>query len=318
MAEDEFAIIRRYFEGIGKPRDTTRLGIGDDAAVVELPPGMQQVMSMDTLIGGVHFPTQTAPRDIAHKALAVNLSDLAAMAATPAWFLLSLSIPEADDGWLQDFSAGLCETAIKHDIELVGGDTCRGQLSITIQVTGLVPNEAWVGRAGARPGDLVVVSGQLGNAGLGLAHLQGRVRLPEEHRDTCLQALNRPRPRLDLVGFLREFATAAIDISDGLRGDLAHLLDASDCGAEIERAALPMNPWARREQLHDYALAAGDDYEICCTVPGRYQSEIDDWNRHNPEHGLTVIGEIVGSGFRLRTDDDWIDLRDSGGFRHFH
>ncbi len=317
MAQDEFAIIQHYFQDIGKPSPNTRLAIGDDAAVVEVPAGMQQVVCLDTLISGVHFPVDTSPADIACKALAVNLSDIAAMAANPDWFLLSLTLPEFDSDWLDQFARGLRQTAEQYALQLIGGDTCRGNLSITIQIAGLVPAGKYVSRSGAQPGDLVLVSGQLGNAGLGLAHRQGHLELPATLASRCLQALNRPQPRLDLVDFLRDFASAAIDISDGLQGDLAHLLKASHCGARIERAALPVDPWVKQQDLYRYALAAGDDYEICCTVPQKHRGDIDNWNRKHPERVLTIIGELVDSGFELRVADDWIDLQDKGGFRHF-
>jgi thiamine-monophosphate kinase len=317
MAQDEFAIIRQYFRDVGPVCADTRLGIGDDAAVVEVPAGMQLVVCMDTLISGVHFPAQTAAADIAAKALAVNLSDLAAMAATPSWFLLSASLPEFDADWLRQFAEGLRQSAEHYGVQLIGGDTCRGYLSITIQVAGLVPADGYVTRAGARAGDLVLVSGQLGNAGLGLAHLQGRLELPGDLASRCLQALNRPQPRLDLVDFLRDFASAAIDISDGLQGDLGHVLKASGCGARIEQAALPVDPWIEQHDLYHYALAAGDDYQICCTLAPRHRGEVDNWNRRHPERSLTIIGEMVDSGFLLRAGDEWVDLGNHGGYRHF-
>ena len=178
MPGDEFSLIDKYFSAIGPRNAETRLGIGDDAAVCTVPEGHQIVTSMDTLIEGVHFLPGTAPADIAHKALAVNLSDLAAMAADPAWFVLSLTMPEIDDKWLVEFAEGLGKVAEQYQIELIGGDTCRGSLSITIQVTGLVPLNTYMTRVGAKPGDSIVVSGMLGNAALGLADLQGRVKLP--------------------------------------------------------------------------------------------------------------------------------------------
>ena len=317
MAQDEFAIIQQYFTDIGKPGDNTVLAIGDDAAVVEVPPGFQQAVSIDTLIEGTHFTLDTSPEDIAHKALAVNLSDLAAMAATPSWFLLSISLPEVDAQWMQRFASGLKRTAERFSIQLIGGDTCRGNLSISIQIAGLVPSGQYVSRAGASPGDLVLVSGQLGNAGLGLASRQGRVELPEALRLRCVQALDRPQPRLELVDFLRNFASAAIDISDGLQGDLAHILEASHCGATIVRASLPVDPWIEQQDLYHYALAAGDDYEICCTVRPQYRAEIDAWNRQHADCSLTVIGEITGPGYFLKVGDDKIDLASMGGYRHF-
>jgi thiamine-monophosphate kinase len=317
MAQDEFAIIRQYLHDVGPVCADTRLGIGDDAAVVEVPPGKQLVVCMDTLISGVHFPTETAAADIAVKALAVNLSDLAAMAATPSWFLLSVSLPQFDADWLRHFADGLRQSAECYGVQLIGGDTCRGDLSITIQIAGLVPAGGYVSRAGASVGDLVLVSGQLGNAGLGLAHLQGSLELPEELASRCLQALNRPQPRLDLVDFLREFASAAIDISDGLQGDLGHILKASGCGARLEQTALPVDPWIVQHDLYHHALAAGDDYQICCTLAPRHRGEVENWNRQYPERSLTIIGELVESSFLLRVGDAWTDLGDRGGFRHF-
>jgi len=204
----EFEIIARYFSGLGKQSPLTRLGVGDDAAVVEVPAGQQLVVCLDNLVAGVHFPSQTRPADIGWKALAVNLSDLAAMAASPEWFQLSLTLPEVEDDWLAEFAGGLREAAERFSVQLVGGDTCRGQLAICIQAAGLVPVGDYVTRAGARPGDIIAVSGELGNAGLGLADLEGEIALPAATREKCRLALNRPQPRVDLVPFLRRHATA--------------------------------------------------------------------------------------------------------------
>ena len=196
MASDEFSIIARYFSDIGKGSHPITLGIGDDAAVVDIPADRQLALSIDTLIAGVHFPTETHPADIAYKALAVNLSDLAAMAADPAWFLLSITLPQIDEQWLQQFSAGLREAATQFGLPLIGGDTCRGQLAITIQIAGTTPKDQFVTRAGARTGDLILVSGELGNAALGLAQMRGEFDLPPALQRKCEQALRRPRPRL--------------------------------------------------------------------------------------------------------------------------
>jgi thiamine-monophosphate kinase len=317
MAQDEFAIIDRYFSSIGKPARDTVLGIGDDAAVVTVEAGHQLVLSMDTLVGGVHFPTDTSPTDIAYKALAVNLSDLAAMAARPAWFLLSLTLPNFDSNWLSQFANGLRQTADLFELQLIGGDTCRGELSITIQIAGLVPSDSYVTRQHASPGDLILVSGELGNAALGLAQRQGRIELPPELKSKSLLALNRPRPRLELAPFLREFASAAIDISDGLQGDLGHVLQASDCGARISQVAIPVDPWIEQQDAYHYALAAGDDYEICCCVPIRHRAEIESWNQLHPDCRLTAIGEITESGYLLRVGEQLIDLSRARGYQHF-
>ena len=184
MAQDEFAIIRQYFSAIGEPGADIVLGVGDDAAVIEVPAGFQQVVSLDTLIADVHFPADTNPADVAYKALAVNVSDIAAMAATPSWFLLSISLPRVDTTWLEQFSEGLKQAAEQFGLALIGGDTCRGALSISLQIAGLVPAGEFVSRGGAKPGDLVLVSGTLGNAALGLAFRQGRIDLPQELRRT--------------------------------------------------------------------------------------------------------------------------------------
>ena len=317
MAGDEFAIIKRHFGDIGQARPDTVLGIGDDAAVVEPRPGYQQVLSLDTLIAGVHFPADTAPADIGYKALAVNLSDLAAMAAEPAWFLLSLTLPDADEAWLEGFATGLADCAADRELQLIGGDTCSGELSVSIQIIGQVPNDRFVGRSDAKSGDRVVVSGRLGDAGLGLAHLQGRIALPSSIADDCIAALNRPRPRLELTPLLRDCASAAIDISDGLQGDLGHILSCSGCGAVIDRAALPVRDFIREQGCYDFALGAGDDYELCFTLPERHLPQIDEWNRQWPHCPLTIIGEITPADFILRSGDDTIDLRNSSGFRHF-
>ena len=317
MAHDEFAIIERYFSDIGDPAGNAVLGVGDDAAVVDVAPGHQLVVSIDTLLGGIHFPVDTSPADIAYKALAVNLSDLAAMAASPAWFLLSLTLPENDSNWLSQFSIGLRQTADQFKLRLIGGDTCRGELSITIQIAGLVPSDRFVTRRQAMAGDLILVSGELGNAGLGLAQKQGEIDLPVDLQSRCLLALDRPQPRLELIPFLREFASAAIDISDGLQGDLAHVLQSSGCGARISRDAIPVNAWIEQQQAYHYALGAGDDYEICCCVPARYRDEIENWNLEHPECRLTEIGEVTESGYVLEEGERLIDLTDLQGYRHF-
>ncbi len=314
---NEFAIIEQYFTRIGEPADGTILGIGDDAAVVEVPVGQQLVVSMDTLIEGTHFPQNTSPVDIAYKSLAVNLSDLAAMGASPAWFLLSLSLEDNDPEWLSQFADSLNQTASTFGLQLIGGDTCHGKLAISIQIAGHVPRGQYVERRGAAVGDIILVSGELGNAALGLAHNNGKVELNTALQAKCGLALNRPRPRLELTPFLREFASSAIDISDGLVGDLKHILDASDCGASLTRAALPVDAWIEQHDAYEYALDAGDDYEICCTLPARFRGEVDNWNRAHPQCRLTPVGEITQSGYHLRDAERLIDLSRRQGFRHF-
>lgn len=317
MPQAEFSIIENYFANLGSSEQGTILSQGDDAAVLEVPQGKQAVMSVDTLIAGVHFPLETNSSDIAHKALAVNLSDLAAMGATPAWFLLSLTIPNTDQNWLESFSRSLGEIAEQYRIELVGGDTCHGPLSITIQVTGLVDKDNYITRSGAKVGDLILVSGQLGNAALGLAHLQNRIKLDESLILPCIQAINRPVPRLCLTEFLRDYASAAIDISDGLVGDLKHILDKSKVGATIRKNDLPVSEWIKNSNAYEYALTGGDDYELCITMPPKYRDQVVLWNRDNPDCQLQEIGAITETGYLLDAETESIDLSHSTGYQHF-
>lgn len=317
MPQAEFTIIEKYFADIGASEWAAKLSQGDDAAILEIPDGKQVVMSVDTLIAGVHFPLETSPADIAHKALAVNLSDLAAMGATPAWFLLSLTIPDTNESWLDSFSEGLKKIADQYRIELVGGDTCHGPLSITIQVTGLVDKGKYITRSGAKPGDLILVSGQIGNAALGLAHLQNRIKLNGKHKSLCVEAINGPIPRLRLTGFLQNYATAAIDISDGLVGDLRHILDKSRVGALIRQGDLPVSGWIKDNSAYEYALTGGDDYELCLTISPEYKDQVLHWNRNNPDCQLQEIGQITESGYYLETENETIDLTHSKGYQHF-
>jgi len=317
LSLNEFSLIKRYFVDIGDTRITTKLSQGDDAAVIEVPAGMQAVMSMDTLINGVHFPLNTSAADIAYKSLAVNLSDLAAMAATPAWFMLSLSLPDNNESWLHEFSSSLKEVAETFQLELVGGDTCRGPLSITIQITGLVPKNRYVTRSGAKPGDKILVSGLLGGAALGLAHAQKRLKLPKSIAGVCLGALNRPCPRIELIEFLSRYASAAIDLSDGLIGDLAHILKLSDVGAIVNQASLPVPDWIVENNAYQYALSGGDDYEICLTLPRHHWPRVAQWNQQNPDCRLSEIGEISESGYTLIQAKQTTDLYDWQGYQHF-
>lgn len=274
-------------------------------------------MSMDTLIADIHFPAQTDAADVATKALAVNLSDLAAMAAKPAWFMLSLSLPEYDESWLRAFSDSMKRNAEKYKVQLIGGDTCRGPLSVTLQITGLVEAGRQVTRDGAQIGDKILVSGTLGNAALGLAQLQQRIELPGRIRDQCLQALNQPVPRLELVDFLDRHASAAIDLSDGLAGDLAHILQRSGVGALIQKDKLPVSEWIVENEAFDFALNGGDDYEICLTLPSQYWPAVVQWNFEHPQCSLTEIGEITNSDYTLMDGSKAIDMSNWQGYRHF-
>jgi len=296
MPLSEFAIIKQYFTGIFPKRTEVLLDIGDDAALCRVPEGMQLAISVDTLIEGVHFPLITKPEDIGYKALAVNLSDLAAMGAVPAWMTLALTCPQVDEIWLMKFSQGLLELAEQFQVSLIGGDTTRGPLSITIQIMGFVPANSALQRRGAKPGDAIYVTGTLGDAGLGLRALQKYVTLPMVAKHTVEARLNRPTPRVQAGLSLRGIASSAIDISDGLIADLGHILTMNNVGAILYLNDLPLSTVLRehvpRETAWNLALSAGDDYELCFTVPPAREAALQ---TALPVGSYTQIGTITAT-----------------------
>jgi thiamine-monophosphate kinase len=299
-------------------RPDVLLGIGDDAALLQPPPGHELVLCTDTLVAGVHFPEDTAAADIGWKALAVNLSDLAAMAAEPAWFTLALSLPQAGAHWLEGFADGLFELAEQAGIALVGGDTTRGPLTITVTAAGLVPAGQALRRAGARPGDEVWVTGTLGDAAGALAQWQAREPASAKLR----YRLDRPEPRLAAGRALRGLASACIDISDGLLADLGHVLAASGCGARLDLGRLPTSqPLARHfgePRRWELQLTGGDDYELCFTAPPGRALAIEQ-ALAAAGAGATVIGQLhAGEGIELRTPEGeaWQPPA-RAGWRHF-
>jgi thiamine-monophosphate kinase len=317
MPLGEFELIRRFFAESALTRSDTPLGIGDDAALMRCAPGMELAVTVDTLVAGVHFLPEVDPVSLGHKALAVNLSDLAAMGAEPAWYTLALTLPAPDAAWLQGFADGLLGLARRHRVELVGGDTTRGPLSITIQAMGQVPVGQALKRSGASPGDLIYVSGPLGGAGLGLKQRLGQV---DRDEPKALAALERPEPRVELGRALRQLATACIDISDGLAADLGHLLTASGAGATLIYEDLPLLPPVRdyMAATGDLALplSAGDDYELCFTVPPDRRLDTD---RLLADLGLTggAIGRIeTEQGLRILRHGEPLHLNHPG-YRHF-
>jgi thiamine-monophosphate kinase len=301
---DEFGLIARYFAAGFPARRDVRLGVGDDAALCLPPPGMELAIAIDTLVAGVHFPLSTAPADIGYKALAVNLSDLAAMAAEPAWFTLALTCPQADPAWLAEFSHGLRQAAELGGVALIGGDTTRGPLSVTVQITGFAPPGQALRRNGARPGDGIYVTGTLGDAGLALRGvLAGTPVAPE-----LLQRLNRPTPRIQEALALRGIATSAIDISDGLLADLGHILEASGVGANVRLAQIPLSPVMREAGAWELALSAGDDYELCFTAPDHAALPAN----------CTRIGVIdAAAGLRCFTASGGLWQPETAGYQHF-
>ena len=265
----EFDLIKEYFTWDNPPTHVIK-SVGDDAAILEIPSHQQLVTSIDTFISGVHFPENTPVEAIGHKALAVNLSDLAAMGATPRWFTLALTLPDINPSWLTEFSQGLKALAQEYNCFLVGGDTTRGSLSITIQVMGVVDKGKALMRSGAKVGDGVYVTGTLGDAAIGLKTIQTDFSMPKEHRDYCQKCLNKPTPRLRDSEIIRQFASSCIDISDGFLQDLGHILKASDVGAQITLANLPLSTALKalpRKIAINATLSGGDDYELLFTIP---------------------------------------------------
>jgi len=267
----ESVLIERFFRACGAQRSDVTLGIGDDAALLRFGAGNDLVAKTDTLVEGVHFPHGSPPASIGHRALAVNLSDIAAMGARPAWALLALTLPRAEEGWLAEFAAGLGALAREHRVALVGGDTTHGPLTITVQLLGSVPAGAALRRGGAHAGDVLFVSGNPGDAAAGLALEQGRLTAPDGARDYLRERFLLPTPRVALGERLRTFASACIDVSDGLLGDAGKLAKASALGAELTFEELPVSEalcaTLGEEGARLLALSGGDDYELCFAVP---------------------------------------------------
>ncbi len=271
----EFDLIARHFT---RATPGAVLGVGDDCALLAPTPGMQLAVTSDMLLEGRHFMKQDSPAGLGHKSLAVNLSDLAAMGATPRWATLSIALPAADDAWLAAFARGFFRVAEQFGIELVGGDTTRGPLTFSITAIGELPPGQALRRDGARVGDDVWVSGTIGSAALALAYRQGRLFMEQIDAARVLPALYLPTPRVPLGIALRGIASAAIDISDGFAADLGHILERSQVGAVIEFPALPLPPVAQA-YLHepvarDCVLAGGDDYELCFTAPAAQRDAV--------------------------------------------
>jgi thiamine-monophosphate kinase len=294
----EFDLIDRYFRDAAARRDDVILGVGDDGALLRPRPGFDLVMVTDTLVEGTHFKSGASPRSIGHRALAVNLSDLAAMGAKPAWALLALTLPSTEESWIKEFAAGFLALAKAHDVTLVGGDTTRGPLSITVQAVGYVPKGQALKRSGAKVGDVVLVSGTLGDAAAGL----------HDSNDYLRERFDFPTPRVALGQSLLGIATAAMDVSDGLLADIGKLSVASGVGAALELECLPLSTALIETRGLDaarrLALTGGDDYELLFTLPPerwqQWQLGSTTPSRGLSACGITAIGRIeAGSGVRL-------------------
>jgi len=310
----EFSLIEKYFTWANPPSDVA-VAVGDDAAVLNIPKHTQLVTSVDTFIAGVHFPENTPPEAIGHKALAVNLSDLAAMGATPKWFTLALTMPEIDDAWLGDFSLGLKKIADQFDCFLIGGDTTRGNLSITIQVMGVIEQGKALLRSGAKAGDRLYLTGTIGDAAVGLATLLDNFSLAAEDKHYCQKRLNYPSPRLAQSQIIKRYATACMDVSDGLSQDLSHIINASNVGASIDFSKLPLSPSLQSLNHQDavnYALTGGDDYELLFTIP----ADKEDAFLKEMKQKVTCVG-IINDDFGNIRDQDQNQLSGTG-YNHFN
>jgi thiamine-monophosphate kinase len=317
---DEFELIERYFAKVGPSRADVALGVGDDAALLTVPPGHELVACADTLVDGRHFPRGSRAEDVGWRALAVNLSDLAAMGATPAWATLALTLPAADEDWLEGFATGFAALANAHQVALVGGDTTSGPLSITVQALGFVPAGAALRRSGARPGDLVYVTGWPGDAAAGLALIEGRLDGQGASRSVLERKFRRPEPRVAFGLRLRGVASACIDVSDGLAGDLGRLAAASGVGATVRAAELPLSralhALAGETQAREFALGGGDDYELLFTAPPAARQALAAAAASAGAPACHCIGEIV-AGRGLRVLGERGELPVPRGWNHF-
>ncbi|EFR1911550.1 thiamine-phosphate kinase [Salmonella enterica] len=280
MACGEFSLIARYFDRVRSSRLDVETGIGDDCALLNIPEKQTLAISTDTLVAGNHFLPDIDPADLAYKALAVNLSDLAAMGADPAWLTLALTLPEVDEPWLEAFSDSLFELLNYYDMQLIGGDTTRGPLSMTLSIHGYIPAGRALKRSGAKPGDWIYITGTPGDSAAGLAVLQNRLLVAEEtDARYFIKRHLRPTPRILHGQALRDIASAAIDLSDGLISDLGHIVKASGCGARVDVDALPKSDAMMRHvdagQAQRWALSGGEDYELCFTVPELNRGALD-------------------------------------------
>jgi len=317
---NEFSLIQKYFKQLTTQRDDVELGIGDDCALLKPANDQTIAVSIDTLVEGVHFFDDISAENLAYKSLAVGLSDLAAMGAKPAWFTLALTLPEVNEMWLEQFSKGLAMLANEYHIQLVGGDTTKGPLTISIQVHGFVKPEQALRRSTAKLGDMIYVSGYLGDAGaalqLRLQRLNGE-QLNNEDIAYLQQRLERPTARISLGQDLLGLATTAIDISDGLAADLGHILEKSGVGARLNLANLPLSPALtklNKKVAQTLALHSGDDYELCFIVPPQHYAEIE--KRFKGK--VRRIGMITDDDglFYIDDNDKLIELTGTG-YDHF-
>jgi thiamine-monophosphate kinase len=313
----EFNLIAKYFTRATASAD---LGVGDDAALLRVSAGHQLAISVDMLVAGTHFFHDAAPYDIGWKSLAVNISDMAAMGAIPKWATLAIALPEINEPWLAEFSRGLFDCADKFKVDLIGGDTTLGPLNISVQIMGEVPTGEALRRTGAKLDDDIWVSGKLGSAALGLAHLQRKITLENEVAEHCLQALHTPMPRTDLGLALRKKANSCIDVSDGLLADLGHILEASNLGATVVLDNIICHDFLRSRLneaiIQQCILAGGDDYELAFTAPQSQRHAIEQLAQQL-DLPLSLIGKTTENlGIAVTYKQQLLDISKKG-FDHF-
>lgn len=317
----EFSIIEEFCRGIGPDQPETILSVGDDAAIVTVPNGMELTVSVDTMVSGVHFFADVSPAKLAHKILAVNLSDMAAMGAEPKWATMALCIPSTNYHWLKSFSHSLKSVADRFQVQIIGGDTTQGPLTLSITIMGLLPQSKALYRSGAEVGDDVYVSHYLGDAALGLAIIQGKASLEEGHRTTSIAALEMPEPRVSLGQALLEVASSCVDVSDGFVGDLAHICEQSGVSIEIDASVIPLSA-AYKAFLAaggslDFALNGGDDYELAFTAKPALRDKIA---RIALDLGvrLTKVGVVLPSeDLAVRVICDGVNYLLPNSYQHF-
>uniref|UniRef100_A0A486XS35 Thiamine-monophosphate kinase n=1 Tax=Rheinheimera sp. BAL341 TaxID=1708203 RepID=A0A486XS35_9GAMM len=317
----EFELISRYFSGCGAKRSDATIGVGDDGAVLQIRDGYDLVVTTDTMVVGTHFFPDDEPRALGHKLVAVNISDLAAMGAEPAWLSLALTLPEVNEPWLAAFAAGLHETADYYQCQLIGGDTTRGPLSLTMIAKGIVPRGKALTRSGAKVGDYIYVTGTLGDAALGLKLCQGLHEVSKKHQSHILQRFHYPSARVALGQALRNIASSAMDLSDGLYSDIQHILKRSAVGASIDVARLPLSQAVKDScdstTALQLALSGGEDYELLFTVPEAKRGSLDVLLSPYGVQ-LSCIGRITGVAgkLELKQGDQTLDYQHQG-FVHF-
>ena len=315
----EFDLIKRHFT---RPAANAVLGVGDDCALVDVTNGMDLAVSVDTMVSGTHFFPDVNPENLGHKALAVNLSDIAAMGAMPYWAMLALTLPNVDHDWLSAFAKGFFDLAQEYNVSLIGGDTTRGpSLVMTVTIMGEVPAGAALRRSGAKPGNDVWVSGNVGDAALAVAHRYGRIVLEADDYQEAVMRLYEPSPRVALGQALRGLATAAIDISDGLLADLTHICRLSEVGATVDLNSVPVSSIGLKhinsDEGRNAILAGGDDYELCFTAHPNSRDSIEDLTEVLGIP-ITRIGQIKrGKGVSLLGPDGKAVKIDGRGYDHF-